>query len=504
MPTVTLTIICETPSVEDISGSAAAAGLRVKWLSSTKLCIYAHVFEDIETWAAPYEGVEGITTVYNRIAPPSSYIEEYTIIESTDSTALDVSGYTVPPSTFKPFYTPSTSYPPNAYFRSQRYMTASDLASIYKFPTPNPLKPVVVGIVSYHGHLYGTADANGRLLTGDPYTYWTSIGIPTNLHPMVLLVNTNGSPVSISPTPPASFDGEFLESTLDVCMVGGACPSPNLTIILYNAVNEPSTASYYNKIFNVPVIYNGKSYLPSIVSISYGGYEQFLLSDGTLQTNYDTISADLVFQAASARGVNICAATGDSGSQVHWHQPGYNVPWPASSAYAIAVGGTQLWCPNYTYDSATYEFVWNKGQGHITGGGYSSIFPKPSYQNAIPGTMRAIPDISLMAEAKIIITYSGSPGSSLAVTGGTSASAPLFAGFLASICPTTFVNPILYTADSRCFHDITYGDNKSGGNPGYFAGPGYDVTTGLGSIAGNYLASVIAPNPIVNIGCELQ
>ncbi|WP_198924780.1 hypothetical protein, partial [Nitrospirillum viridazoti] len=69
--------------------------------------------------------------------------------------------------------------------------------------------------------------------------------------------------------------------------------------------------------------------------------------------------------------------------------------------------------------------------------------------------------------------------------GGTSWSAPLWAGFCALINEARtkagkgtlpFLNPLLYPLlGTPCFRDITQGSNGA-----YSAGPGYDLVTGLG------------------------
>jgi hypothetical protein len=59
-------------------------------------------------------------------------------------------------------------------------------------------------------------------------------------------------------------------------------------------------------------------------------------------------------------------------------------------------------------------------------------------------------------------------------------SASFFAGFVALTGLKTFINPILYS--NTCFHDITVGSNSIGVRGEYFAKPGFDNCTGLGSI----------------------
>jgi len=96
----------------------------------------------------------------------------------------------------------------------------------------------------------------------------------------------------------------------------------------------------------------------------------------------------------------------------------------------------------------------------------------------------------------------------LNIIGGTSAAAPTFAGVVALLVrqtnqPQGNVNPILYglaATAPNAFHDITMGDNMvpctqgskdcpGSGMIGFSAGPGYDLTTGLGSVDVGALAA---------------
>src|SRR5262249_13905740 len=88
---------------------------------------------------------------------------------------------------------------------------------------------------------------------------------------------------------------------------------------------------------------------------------------------------------------------------------------------------------------------------------------------------------------------------------GTSCAAPLWAGFTALINeqavanarPTVgFINPAIYsigqqsTEYASAFHDITAGDNTL-----FYAVPGYDLCTGLGTPAGTGLIDALAGPP---------
>ena len=142
------------------------------------------------------------------------------------------------------------------------------------------------------------------------------------------------------------------------------------------------------------------------------------------------------------------------------------------------------------------------------------LFPKPSWQVA-PGvpndSARDVPDVSFSASVDIdpslicsqgscVNGFRGSDGSLNAI-GGTSVGAPSFASIVALINQATNsrqgnVNPALYgiaLTTPSVFHDVLQSGNQvpcRAGSPdcatsgflGYTATPGYDLTTGLGSI----------------------
>lgn len=352
------------------------------------------------------------------------------------------------------------------------YYTAAQVATMYKIPTPTTA-PMVVGVVSFGGGLYGTVGANGVLTGGDVQAYWTSIGIPSVNHPKVVIVTIGGA----QNLPNVNDGGSTAENTLDVETIGGCCPSPNLTIILYIAPNTLSSfATMFNYMLSTPVIVGSISYKPTIISCSWGLAELYYPASLLAQING-------ILQAATAAGVNICTATGDNGSNDGVGGTSKNTDFPSSSPYVTAVGGTNLVTPApfAGYGPGTVETAWSSG-----GGAVSATFAKPSYQSALPGSFRSVPDIALVADPNtgVIFTVNGLQY----VYGGTSVAAPIFAGFLAAIKATEFVNPKLYTAPLTCFHDVV-----SGSNGGYSASLGYDNCTGLGSIVGNLLAAVLVP-----------
>ena len=100
--------------------------------------------------------------------------------------------------------------------------------------------------------------------------------------------------------------------------------------------------------------------------------------------------------------------------------------------------------------------------------------------------------------------------------GGTSVSAPIWAGFYSLVTesseafgfgPPGFANPALYTQLGSfpllypAFNDIADGTNGSvplTGIAGFYAGYGYDNTTGIGSFNGSTTLSDLVLGPVVN------
>ena len=187
------------------------------------------------------------------------------------------------------------------------------------------------------------------------------------------------------------------------------------------------------------------------------------------------------------------------------------------------------------------ESVWNSyviANGHRTpglgasDGGVDTTQPTPWYQKAFgltptsanPGhaTGRGAPDVAADSGGNMFYRAPGDNMVALWDDEGTSAATPLWASLMAQV-DTIFVdqglphlgfaNDLLYIAAAiapASFNDITFGNNVTsfiygGSNPidaqglaitltgyGYFAGPGYDLTTGLGSPNGTLLARALS------------
>lgn len=242
--------------------------------------------------------------------------------------------------------------------------------------------------------------------------------------------------------------------------------------------------------------------LPKQVSCSWG-----IGGDSAIQT--------ALFEMA-LQGQSFYYACGDYGAYPTSTNAGNIV-----QNYMTTVGGTIL-SMNGTGASWKNEVVWNDGNPtgkDITGGGILINVPVPDYQGGISMTAnhgstqwRNIPDVAMCAQAVEIVdtqTFTNGdpniPGHVQGV-GGTSASAPLWAGFTALVNqqavsegkPTIgFANPAIYEIGKGplynvAFHDITSGNNENAVSPNlYPATTGYDLCTGWGSPTGQKLIDVL-------------
>jgi subtilase family serine protease len=317
---------------------------------------------------------------------------------------------------------------------------------------------------------------------GDIAAYAALIGL--NNPPKVVVVPVNGGvPV------PGSGNGEVC---LDIEMVMSMAPGVS-TIYVYEAPQATPWVSLLSRMAN-----DNRS---RQLSCSWGGGP----------TN---AAAEQIFQQMAAQGQSFFNACGDDDAYVIGVNP---VTFPADSPNITQVGGTVLTTgANSIYKS---EKVWNDGTpyrtGYLgTGGGISPNYLLPYWQQGISmvanhgsTTNRNVPDVALTAKDVWVVSDNGQSGSS----GGTSAAAPLWAGFTALINQQAarnakpsvgFLNPTLYalakTASyTNYLHDITNGDNTWPMSPTNFpAATNYDLCTGLGAPNGSALIYAIAGKPI--------
>ena len=346
----------------------------------------------------------------------------------------------------------------------------------------------------------------------DIQAFRAEFGLPSNNPQLVLVAG--------SPDPGVSAD-DLIESSLDLEYAGGV--APNATVLFV----------YSTDVWN-SVVYAVDQNLAPVISSSYGYCEAEISSSPASAGAY----FQAIAQQANALGMTWLSASGDAGAAacdigtgIQAASHGLAVNLPASVPEITATGGTEFNEGGSTYWSATNnangssalsyipEMAWNDtaaGYGlSATGGGASILFSKPSWQSG-PGVpndgVRDVPDVSFAAsnDHDPYLIYAN--GEFLYV-GGTSVSTPVFSAIvtllneylvsngLLSHPGLANINPTLYhlaQSTTGVFHDITAGNNivpcVSGspncvnGRLGYSAGPGYDQTTGLGSLNAYNLA----------------
>jgi hypothetical protein len=183
-------------------------------------------------------------------------------------------------------------------------------------------------------------------------------------------------------------------------------------------------------------------------------------------------------------GVVFFASTGD-------HQNGTTEPdvnWPATSPNVIAVGGTTVVRNNAN--------VFSREQAWLdTGGGKSSIYPRPDFQEDIAnktGNRRGVPDVAWNADpASGVYVYCTPCGSSLPfVFGGTSLASPAIAAITNSrgrfrTSSKSQHNALYKGLGTGNFTDIVRGKCGNGANGKFVnAVAGWDRCTGIGTPRG--------------------
>lgn len=338
--------------------------------------------------------------------------------------------------------------------------TPDTIAKLYDFP---------VGVTGA-GECVAIIELGGGSRGSDLKAYFKQLGIPAPKVVSVLVDHAHNRPDG-----PTGADGEVM---LDIEVVGAV--APGATIAVYFA---PNTDQGFLDAVTTAV--HDTTHRPSVVSISWGGPE-------VTWTEAAMTAMDQAFQAAAAMGVSVFCASGDNGANDFpsgaQHQPGNHVDFPASSPHAIGCGGTRI---TVAGDKVTDEVVWNDVGHGATGGGYSTVFPRPGWQaTAVTEQGRGVPDVA--GNASPVSGYVVRVDGRSAVFGGTSAVAPLWAGLTARInqkrgTAVGFIAPAMYSLiGTPALQDITDGDND-----GFPAGAGWDPCTGAGRPSGEALAKAL-------------
>jgi subtilase family serine protease len=304
-------------------------------------------------------------------------------------------------------------------------------------------------------------------------------------------------------------DAWTLETSLDVEWAHAMAPMANILNVTTNPAETQGVQGF-------PTMMNAEQYVvdhheATVISQSFGATEEGFGSTQSL------LNLRHAFIAAAASGVTVLASSGDNGTANAGKTPVKNpatipfptVNWPASDPLVTGVGGTYL-CTNPVTGSGVdstdppAKCQSNPGVREIgwvdSGGGFSNVFAKPSYQDTLPAgstsitAMRGVPDVAFQASSTTgpLVYDTGAGAGGWFIVGGTSCSAPQWAGLVAIADQIAGhglgqINPTLYSLASgpnygTYFYDVTTGNNQTDVSvPGYSATTGWDPITGLGT-----------------------
>jgi len=342
-------------------------------------------------------------------------------------------------------------------------------------PAPNigNAPPYLVSeiVKAYHADTIG-ADGTGQTIAilidtfprdTDLTQFWGVNGLAVTLS-QIAKINVGGGTL---PAPTG-------EETLDVSWTSGIAPKANIRVYASGSLTFVALDKALDRIISDLPSQPGMRQL----SISLGLGETFM-SPGEVKSEHTK------FLHLAAAGVNVFVSSGDAGSNPD--STGHNPTGPLQAEYqssdpaVIGVGGTTLRLD--ARGAIASEMGWT-----ASGGGTSRFFSRPAWQagTGVPAgnNHRLVPDVCSAADPNtgaLLVFHGHKTG-----IGGTSWSAPVWAGFCALLNHARknkakpslgFLNPAIYKLNGTpAFRDVT-----SGSNGAFHCGPGYDQVTGLGS-----------------------
>ncbi len=363
------------------------------------------------------------------------------------------------------------------------------------------LAPLFARGIEGQGETIVIVDAFGSpSIASDLRTFDAGMGLP---NPPSFRVITPEGPITTNPKTCTSkykpvgpdlcsdYYGWTDETSLDVEWSHVMAPKANILL-----VETPMTET--EGIYGFPQIVAAENYvidhhLGDVISQSFGANEATFTSPGQI---YSLRSA---YVNAARHGVTVLAASGDQGSTDDICDPSSAcadpndviccsstpaIDWPASDPLVTAVGGTQLQLNAKGYrtapDSVRHDLSSTVGvTGPVytwgsSGGGHSTVFTRPRFQDGVAGIVggsRGTPDIAMSAAVNGAVDFYDTTDPSVggwSIVGGTSEASPLFSGIVALADQVAghslgFLNPGLYALAQSGRHDgivpISQGEN---------------------------------------------
>jgi subtilase family serine protease len=387
-----------------------------------------------------------------------------------------------------------------ACYSPAQFQQAYDLAPLYK-QGDNGAGETIVIVDSF-----GFQNIQSELTTFDK-----GFGLPAP--PSFKIIRPVGKVPAFDPTKRPQMVGWAQETSLDVEYSHAIAPGANILLV---ETPVPETLGTHG----LPQIVKAENFviahhLGTVITQSFGAPEAGFPNAASI------MRLRSAYVNAAKNGVTVLASSGDGGSTgpSSLTSQGFastfflhrTVGWPATDPLVTAVGGTQLHldASGNAFEPAT---VWNDtnlfGSPAAGGGGPSTVFPRPSYQNGVAGAVgnwRGVPDISLSAAvdgaALVFLDADAAQGpAGYYLIGGTSEASPEFSGIVAIADQMAghglgLINPALYqmeAAHDPGIVDVTGGTNTvtfpQGGSEhtvrGWDAVNGYDLSSGIGTIDG--------------------
>ncbi|MFY9747824.1 MAG: S53 family peptidase, partial [Acidobacteriaceae bacterium] len=368
-------------------------------------------------------------------------------------------------------FRPRPQFRPSPAFTSAQsgthFLTPKDVATIYDINA------------AYNSGYNGSGQSiavvgQSEILTSDIEAFQTAAGLTVAAPNIILVPGTGTAAIS---------SGDEAESDLDLEYSSGTARGATIDFV-YVGNNQN-----YSVFDSLQYAIDQKT--APIINISYGICEPNLSS-----TDFSTLEG--IMEQGASQGQTIVAASGDTGSTACYDPTAKSgvtaamevlaVNYPASSAFAVGVGGTEFPAADVAASNTTYwesasgsdlisparsyipEQAWNDDSASIGtqygalyalssgGGGTSALTPRPSWQKGVTGiasgNFRLVPDVSLDSspdnapylfctsdtsswnsgqKASCNSGFRDSSTQDLTAAGGTSFATPIFAGMIAII-----------------------------------------------------------------------
>jgi subtilase family serine protease len=383
-------------------------------------------------------------------------------------------------------YAAQCFYPPTTLYFSGNGATASYEGNVYGAPITNTAAGTV-GPCGYQpsdlhtaynlnalyaqgltgsGVTIAIVDAYGSTtIANDVQAFSAAMGLP----PAKLTII--GTPTENNYSTDANA-GWAAETTLDVEWVHAIAPGAKIVLVV-------TPTNSFDDLFDGEA---KAASVPGVVAISnsWSGYDIGITGDSEFYRE-----ADNVLKEIGAAGISVHFSTGDSGNNASALDGLYTTTgWPGSSPYATSVGGVSTvlgynkqiafqtsWGTNLTeiadttaLGSPPIDPLNNEGFVFGGTGGASDVYPKPFWQESLPGNRRQTPDISWLADpytgVEIIYTGDAAGDLDIDVIGGTSLACPIFTalwGIAAQNAhhPLGQAAPRLYNLPAGAITDVT-------------------------------------------------